>query len=250
MAGIKGIIMDKDGTLFRYGEVWGPVLSEAIVNGLYKAGMPENKKESCVADFCKVVGVAEDGTTYPDGIIFRHDKLLLATLRILRITFRYRMNPWRVWKCVQGIMKHENFNLSKHLDKLSFTDVTNTIKALRERGYILGIVTTDTAESTDLFLSKMGIKEYISFLRTKDSPTPKKPNPEAIREFCNEFNLESNEVAVIGDTIVDMEFGRMGGAGYTIAVLTGSGDRAGLEKTADKVYPTLPDILKDPILFS
>ena len=96
----------------------------------------------------------------------------------------------------------------------------------------------------------MEITEYISFRRTKDSPTHKKPNPEAIREFCSEFNLESSEVAVVGDTIVDMEFAKEGKAGYAVAVLTGSGDIEGLGEKADAVYPELKDILSDPVLFS
>ena len=250
MGGIRGIILDKDGTLFDYGEVWGPVLSEAIARGLAKARMPEGRKNECIHDFEKVVGVDRAGKTYPDGIIFRHDKLFEATCRILRLTFRYHMNPWRVWKSVKGIINYEYFGLKERLAHMEFPGVKDVIEAMYERGYIIGIVTTDTTVSTELFLEKIGIKKYITFLRTKDSPTHKKPNPEALREFCRENGLESQEVAVIGDTLVDMEFGRLGRAGYTIAVLTGSGDEESLSEAADAVYPTLTDILHDPILFS
>ena len=250
MGAIKGIILDKDGTLFDYGKVWGPVLSSAISRGLAKAKMPEKRKNECISDFCRIVGVDGDGNTYPDGIIFRHDKLLSATLRVLSLTFHYRMNPWRVWKSVKGILNHEDFGLSERLEHMTFPYVKEVIKAMHDRGYIIGIVTTDTDISTELFLKKMEITEYISFRRTKDSPTHKKPNPEAIREFCSEFNLESNEVAVVGDTIVDMEFAKEGKAGYAVAVLTGSGDIEGLGEKADAVYPELKDILSDPVLFS
>lgn len=249
MSGIRGIILDKDGTLFKYGEVWGPILSQAIEKGLAKARMPEKRKNECIADFCKVVGVDGNGNTYPDGIIFRHDKLLMATLRVLRITFRYHMNPWRVWNSVKGILNHEDFDIRAHLATMDFPKVRETIKALYDHGYILGLVTTDTQESTELFLSRMGIAEYFSFIRTKDSQTHAKPNPEAIKEFCKENNLESEEVAVIGDTVVDMEFGHQGKVGYKIAVLTGSGDEKKLSECADMVYQSIEDIVTDPILF-
>lgn len=250
MGAIKGIILDKDGTLFDYGVVWGPVLSAAISRGLAKANMPNERKNECIQDFCRIVGVDGDGKTYPDGIIFRHDKLLRATMRVLSLTFHYRMNPWRVWKSVKGLLNHEDFGLSERLEHMEFPYVKEVIKAMHYRGYIIGIVTTDTTISTELFLKKMGITEYISFMRTKDSPTAKKPNPEAIREFCAEFSLNSDEVAVIGDTIVDMEFAHHGKAGYAVAVLTGSGDKEGLEERADAVYPELKDILNDKVLFS
>ena len=249
MNSIKGIILDKDGTLFRYGEVWGPVLSKAIEKGLSKAKLPDEKREECLADFYRVVGVDKDGNTYPDGIIFRHDRLLRATARILHITIRYRMNPWRVWKAVKGILNHEDFGIRERLDSLDFPGVRETIRTLHDSGYILGIVTTDTEESTSLFLSRMGIAEYISFIRTKNKKTHQKPNPEAIKEFCREYGFSSNEVAVVGDTIVDMEFAHQGKAGYAIAVLTGSGDNEKLSEIADVVYPALENILDDPILF-
>ena len=247
--GIKGIILDKDGTLFRYGEVWGPILSTAIEKGLVKARMPEKRKKECIADFCRIVGVDQDGRTYPDGIIFRHDRILQATFRILIKTFQYRMNPWRVWKAVKPILNHEDFGLKERLKHMEFPGVREIFEALHAKGYIIGIVTSDTTSSTELFLERMEITSYVSFLRTKDSPTHKKPNPEAIREFCAQFSLESSEVAVIGDTVVDMEFGRAGKAGYCIAVLTGSGDKEGLSAVADVVYPGIRNVLSDPILF-
>ena len=130
MNGIRGIILDKDGTLFPYGKVWGPVLSTAIEKALFKARMPEKKKNECIEDFCKVVGVDKYGNTYADGIIFRHDRLLQATARILRITFRYHMNPWRVWKAVKRIINHEDFGTMEWLDRIEFPGVKETIKAL------------------------------------------------------------------------------------------------------------------------
>ena len=84
---------------------------------------------------------------------------------------------------------------------------------------------------------------------TYHSKTHQKPNPEAIKEFCREYGFSSNEVAVVGDTIVDMEFAHQGKAGYAIAVLTGSGDNEKLSEIADVVYPALENILDDPILF-
>ena len=159
MGAIKGIILDKDGTLFDYGVVWGPVLSAAISRGLAKANMPNERKNECIQDFCRIVGVDGDGKTYPDGIIFRHDKLLRATMRVLSLTFHYRMNPWRVWKSVKGLLNHEDFGLSERLEHMEFPYVKEVIKAMHYRGYIIGIVTTDTTISTELFLKKMGITE-------------------------------------------------------------------------------------------
>ena len=147
---------------------------------------------------------------------------------------------------------HSAFKVTGIVQSIKDTDDGNTVidRAVDEFSYyIIGIVTSDTTSSTELFLERMEITSYVSFLRTKDSPTHKKPNPEAIREFCAQFSLESSEVAVIGDTVVDMEFGRAGKAGYCIAVLTGSGDKEGLSAVADAVYPGIRNILSDPILF-
>ncbi len=249
MASLKGIIFDKDGTLFNYGEVWGPVFSQAIAKGLSGSSLTEARKEACIDDFLKILGVDGKGNTYPDGIIFRHNRKITATLRLLLLCLRYHLSPFMVGRSMFAFMRKSDLGLEKRIENMEFPGVKEVFEEAYKRGYILGIVTNDTMGSTRIFLDKMGISQYISFIRTKDNSTHQKPNPAAIREFCDEKGLESMEVAIVGDTVVDMEFAHLGKAGYAVAVLTGSGDVEGLEKHADAVYPTLLDVLSDPILF-
>ncbi len=249
MGAIKGIIFDKDGTLFNYGEVWGPLLSAAIEKSLSKSELSKEKKDACTADFLKILGVDKDGTTYPDGIIFHHNKKIRATLRILRICIDYHLSPFMVGSSISSFMKKSDLGLEERLDAMEFPGVKEVFEQAYKRGYIIGLVTNDTMDSTKIFLRKMGISDYITFIRTKDSATPKKPHPASIKEFCEEKGIESEEVAIVGDTIVDMEYAKAGKTGYAIAVLTGSGDVEGLEKYADAIYPTLLDLLSDPVLF-
>lgn len=247
--GIKGIIFDKDGTLFDYGKVWGPVVRDAIYSGLQSINIPDDKKKECAYAFMRVLGVDADGNTYPDGIIFRHDRLIAAFFRVLAVTLHYHINPVKVGMLFRIFLSKDEKGIAKRISTMEFPGVADVFQEADRRGYRMGIVTNDSTVSTKLFLDRMGISQYIVFLRTKDSHVKAKPNPEALREFCQENGLESSEVAIIGDTLVDMEFAHQGKAGYRIAVLTGSGDLERLTKNADAVYPTLHDVLKDPVLF-
>lgn len=247
--GIKGIIFDKDGTLFDYGKVWGPVVRDAIYSGLQSINIPDDKKKECAYAFMRVLGVDAEGNTYPDGIIFRHDRLIAAFFRVLAVTLHYHINPVKVGMLFRIFLSKDEKGIAKRISTMEFPGVADVFQEADRRGYRMGIVTNDSTVSTKLFLDRMGISQYIVFLRTKDSHVKAKPNPEALREFCQENGLESSEVAIIGDTLVDMEFAHQGKAGYRIAVLTGSGDIERLTKNADAVYPTLHDVLKDPVLF-
>ena len=110
MDGIKGIIFDKDGTLFDYGEVWGPILFKAISRGLSTAHLPEERRRQCTLDFMKVLGVDDKGNTYPTGIIFRHDRKITATLRILRLCMLYRLSPFMVGRAMFSFMARANYS--------------------------------------------------------------------------------------------------------------------------------------------
>ena len=50
---IKGVIFDKDGTLFDYAAVWGPIVSRAVDEGLsvFPVNYPDLSTASCVLRF-------------------------------------------------------------------------------------------------------------------------------------------------------------------------------------------------------
>ncbi len=247
---IKAILFDKDGTLFNYGEVWGSIIAQSLENALPLKKLSAEKRERCLREFQIVIGVDKSGHTYSDGILFRHDRWISATWRLLKLCFRYNLSPIKVYQATVALAKRSDYGLKEKLENLDFPDVRTVFEACHQRGYIIGMVTNDTNISTSMFLEKMDAYKYISFIRTGESTSCKhKPNPQAIKQLCQEKNLTSNQVCVVGDTIVDMQFAKNGKVGYTVAVLTGSGDKEALEKLSNAIYPTLKDILSDPVLF-
>lgn len=61
--------------------------------------------------------------------------------------------------------------------------------------------------------------------------------------FCEKFNLESCEVAVVGDTPTDLHLAKNGGDCYAIGVLSGTGDRPTLEPLADLVLDSVGEFI-------
>ena len=248
-SGIKAIIFDKDGTLFNYGEVWGSIISKSLESELPLEKLSAEEKKRCLREFQIVIGVDESGHSYSDGILFRHDRWLSATWRLFQLCLRYHISPIRVYKSMVGLIRRSDYGLKEKLEDIDFPDVRTVFEACHQRGYTLGMVTNDTNISTSMFLEKMDAYKYISFIRTGESDCKHKPNPQAIKQFCQEKNLSSSEVCIVGDTIIDMQFARNGKVGYVVAVLTGSGDKEALTRLSDALYPTLKDILSDPVLF-
>lgn len=246
---IKAIIFDKDGTLFNYGEIWGSIIDQSLRKTMPLSKLSEERKKMCLREFQIEIGVDASGHCYSDGILFRHDRWLSATFRILRICIRYELSPFKVYKATIALTGRAENGLKQKLENLDFPDVREVFEACHTRGYKLGMVTNDTNISTSMFLEKMDAYKYISFIRTGESSCRHKPNPQAIKQFCAENKLEPEEVCIVGDTIIDMQFAKNGKVGYRIAVLTGSGDKKALTKLANVVYPTLKDILTDPVLF-
>ena len=248
MPEIKAIIFDKDGTLFSYGKIWGPIVSDYLEKGLASIKLDEDTRREYMAKLIRETGFGPDGEVYPDGVIFS-DSTIHSFWRIFRLTISYKVNPFYVGKLFHSFGKDKGSIVEKAIRESHFPDANSVIRKAYEKGYIIGIVTDDTEASAKVFLEKMGVTQYISFLRTKDDRTKRKPSPEALAEFCSEFGLESSEVAVVGDSLSDMRFAKKGKAGYIIAVMTGYGSRDRLSEYADSIYGSIADIADDKVLF-
>ena len=245
---LKGIVFDKDGTLFDYAQVWAEVLSEAITTAFSEMGKNKGKNKRAQLAMLRLMGIDDDGNTLAKGLVFTHKKRVIIK-RYLIYCIRYRINALKTFRVYHQNIKNSEMLVSERLKTLDFSMQQQLFTKLKENGYHIGIITSDTESSSKVFLSLMGLDHMVDFLSTRDSKYHKKPHPQAFEAFCSRYSLNSGEVAMIGDTETDMRMAKKAKAGYTIAVLSGSNDRKLLRRYADVVYKDVSYLSDDRKLF-
>lgn len=85
-----------------------------------------------------------------------------------------------------------------------YDGVKTSLKALRDRGYTLHIVTNKPLEFVAPILEKLEIDCYFSIILGADSLTKKKPDPLPLMHICQQQAIESHECVMIGDSHNDI----------------------------------------------
>ncbi len=218
---IKGVLFDKDGTLFDYHDTWGPILSE-VAEGL--AG----KDSQLVSRMLAAIGYREETGRFAAGsIAAAGDTLALAD----------------AWLGLLGLDDREA--LIARLDELfaklgpersiPVTDLGAFFRGMKARGLMLGIATNDVAASAEGTILRFGLSDHLDFAAGYDSGHGAKPGPGMALAFCAATGLKPVEIAVVGDNRHDLEMGSSAGAGLLIGVLTGASAEADLVPFADCV---------------
>ncbi len=243
---LKGIIFDKDGTLFDYAQVWEDVLKEGINSAFVSMGKAEHQKAKKA--MLHLMGIDEHGDCHPKGLVFTHRPVQIFR-RFLLYCLRYRVNAIKAIRAYHQSVQNSEVLLSRKLKDMDFTLQQTLFGELKRHGYAIGIITNDNASSTSLFLSLMGLSDFVDFVCSRDSNYKRKPNPQAFLEFCRQQDIKPRQVAMVGDTITDMLFAKRSEAGYTIALLSGSNDNKSLRPLSDVMYPDISALLADRRLF-
>lgn len=117
-----------------------------------------------------------------------------------------------------------------------YPGVSEVVRALRERGGRLAVVTSKRREGTERGLSKLGLRECFDALVCSDDVSRAKPHPEPVHLALERLGGVDPERAVfVGDSTHDMEAGRAAGV-HTAAVLWGPFSRAALEPTSPSTF--------------
>ncbi len=243
---LKAIIFDKDGTLFDYAQVWEDVLKDSIDSAFEAMGKRESREAK--GAMLRLMGIDESGQCLPSGLVFTHRRARIFR-RFLTYCIRWRVNAIKALRAYHRSVAHSEALLTAKLSTMDFSVQQHLFSTLKEHGYRIGIITSDNDSSTALFLSLMGLNEYIDFVASRDSHYKAKPHPQAFLEFCSRFDLKTHEVAMVGDTITDMLFAKRAKAGYRIGVLTGSNDSPTLVRHSDVVYTDISALIEDSRLF-
>lgn len=91
-----------------------------------------------------------------------------------------------------------------------FPDVRETLQALRDRGYWLGVVTGKSRAGLQRVLDSFDLDQMFLVLRTADC-THSKPDPAMVLECMDELGVTAAQTTVVGDALLDMQMAAAAG---------------------------------------
>ena len=124
------------------------------------------------------------------------------------------------------------FDVNKHrLTPTLFPGVSDTLKALSERGVTLAVASSRSQASLVELLTMMGVSDVFAMVLGCDSVLHPKPHPEAVLTIMKTMDTDPCHTLVVGDMPVDIEMGNRAGA-HTCAVTWGNSSPTRLQEAS------------------
>ncbi|MFQ1701755.1 HAD family hydrolase [Loktanella agnita] len=220
---IKGIVFDKDGTLFDFNATWGAWTKQMLATEVGD----DPVRFSALADVMGYDPVAERFHPHSVVIAATVEETAEAMLQVLdddKDALIARMNA-----AATGVAQ------------ISATPLVPYFSGLRAIGLTLGIATNDAESSAREHLQRADISDYFGFVAGYDSGHGAKPGTGQLDAFCRQTGLHPGACAMVGDSLHDLHAGRAAEM-MTIGVLTGPAPSEELAPMADIVVPSIADI--------
>lgn len=217
---IEGIVFDKDGTLFDFRRSWGSWTMQLLAD--------------LATDEAQAARMAEAIGYLPEAENFRADSVVVsATAHEIAAT----LLPFVPQHSHDALADRINAAAAR-VEMVEAVPLVPLFSALRERGLRLGIATNDSEGPARTHVASHGLTGLVDFVAGYDSGHGAKPGPGMCVAFARTLGLDPARVAMVGDSIHDLEAGRAAGM-RRVAVLTGI---AGAEELAPHAEVVLPDI--------
>ena len=199
----KGIIFDKDGTLFDFQSTWAPWMAN-----LLKVLCGENKE--CIRQ-----------KGYSLGFDFDNRSFLAESLFIAGTPdqfFDQLQHQFQEWS--EKDLKKVFAKTTEATEQIEVVSLVPVLAKLKKEEYVLGLATNDDEEDAKRHLSGKGVLKYFDFLAGFNSGYRAKPDPEMLLAFCIKTQLLPQETVMVGDSASDLIAGKRAGM-YTVGVLSG-----------------------------
>lgn len=231
------IAFDKDGTLFQAEPFWLALNEERKKRFVDIAG----KEHSGAWD--QMMGV--EGET-----VDHHGLLAIAgeqeeKIAITALLYQLTRNPW-VTSLALATKLLEESNAALDIKKAfhPMPGAVELLKALKEAGYVIGIVTSDQHDRTVECLKLLGFQHKVDFIVTPADVKNGKPSPDMLQKVGRNFTIPPGELLMIGDSIVDSMMARSAGC-KSVSVHEDESMRETLHATSDYLVPSLSKIKVD-----
>lgn len=240
---IRGILFDKDGTILDFNAMWIPV-AEELVNEIID-GLVHSPKANVKEKLFQSIGIIH-GKIDSKGV-YAHGTAEDIAGEFIKVFNRCDINYGDAADFKKHIIdKYNKIAKDDRREVIPTANLKMVFEGLKKQGVYIGVSTADTDESTEYCLKRLGVYHYFDFIGSDDGRFKRKPDPDLLNHFCKVCRLMPYEVAVVGDTMVDMMFARNGNAGYAIGVLSGVGEEEELNKLADVICPSIEFLINEP----
>lgn len=119
-------------------------------------------------------------------------------------------------------------------------DLKSLFADLKERGILIGLFTSDNYRQAKFSMEYLELDKFIDFYAAADL-YEKKPSTESLEIFKDKYSLKDDEIIIVGDSKVDMIFGR---DTLKLGVICGTGSREMLEKYTENILEDPRGVLK------
>ena len=221
---IKGIIFDKDGTLFDFNATWGT----------WTRGMLEAETGGDPALFAALA----DALGYDsDRNRFRQSSMVIASTQAEVADVILSVLP--------GLDRAELLNrmnaAAAEVEQVEAVPLRPYYEGLKSAGLKVGIATNDSEGPARRHLERAGVAHLFDFIAGYDSGFGAKPEAGQLLGFCKAVALTPDQCLMVGDSTHDLHAGRLAGM-RTVGVLTGPAPRAELAPHADVVLANIGEI--------
>ncbi len=223
---IKGVVFDKDGTLFDFNATWGAWARDVFV--------AETKAEPArLVDLADALGYdLEVGLFRPGSLVIASTVSEIAQAAL----------PFVPETSVDALI--DRFNAAAILaPQVETTPLVPFLTSLKDAGLKLGVATNDGEAPARAHLAAAQTEALFDFIAGSDSGFGGKPAAGQLHGFCEATGLAANTCAMVGDSTHDLHAGRAAGMA-TVAVLTGVAGREELAAHADVVLSSIAELPK------
>jgi phosphoglycolate phosphatase len=218
---LRGLIFDKDGTLFDFHATWGGWSGRFIDE--ITAGDPAR-----AAALAAALGYDLEARAFD-----RQSPMIAGTMEVV-VEAVHRVLPEYDLAALRGLIR-ESTAAAPQVEAVPLVPLFDRLAAA---GIALGLATNDAELPARAHLRAAGLLDRFAFIAGYDSGHGAKPDPGMLAAFCRATGLEPAACVMVGDTSHDLMSGRAAGM-LTVGVLTGLAGRDELAPLADAILPDI-----------
>lgn len=238
---IDTILFDKDGTFIDLHFFWGK-MTELRVNEIIKHF---NLNHSLFNELCLLLGYnPEKSKMIPDGITALYSRKKIIEIFQNEIK---RYNIETTSSKIEEIFDKVSLQFYKDIEKYTkpIESAIDFIKKVKNKGVKVGIITSDSIESTLLTLKLFHWEKIFEVVIGRESSPHTKESGEPTKIALKKLKADYSKTIMIGDAPMDYISAKNAGIEKTILVATGQIIKSDLKKTSEYTVNDLSEIFID-----